>query len=353
MKNTNAKDKLVNKNYQRDKLFKKAINNMADEKIDNAIDLFEKALRLDPKNVDILLKLGYAKFHIEDYHDAIRIYDEILEIDVTNPDAWNLKALVYYKQKNYQKALNCVDKSIESDTTYGMAWYNKACFHSILNQITEAIDALKRSIEIDVKNAKKAVKDKDFMNVKIDEGFRRIVEVVVLESIRQGYHTIGAIVWTTFISKNEIENALLKLLKKGFIIKNEKRQGLQKIPIYDLIPEMAKKINTKKKLMSKIKEIPSAINNLKKLEKNIYSLKTAIEEENIPKTISQLEYFIDPTKYGQYMIEEFLEEHREMRLWRIRLEKSSIDYLHINKKKMCDILNEIEITITKRLRNKI
>jgi len=59
--------------------------------------------------------------------------------------------------------------------------------------------ALVRSIEIDVKNAKRAVKDKDFMNVRLEEGFKRIVEVVVIESLRQGYHTIGSIVWTTFL----------------------------------------------------------------------------------------------------------------------------------------------------------
>ena len=41
-------------------------------------------------------------------------------------------------------------------------------------------------------------RDKDFINVRIEEGFKRIEEVVVLESVRQGYHTLGAIVWTTF-----------------------------------------------------------------------------------------------------------------------------------------------------------
>ena len=87
----------------------------------------------------------------------------------------------------------------------------------MLNQIPESLDALVRSIEIDVKNAKRAVKDKDFMNVRLEEGFKRIVEVVVIESLRQGYHTIGSIVWTTFLDKEDV----LKCLDQT----NEKRLG--------------------------------------------------------------------------------------------------------------------------------
>ena len=38
-------------------------------------------------------------------------------------------------------------------------------------------------------------------------------EVVVLESVRQGYHTIGAIVWTTFLIFKHQQSALQNLKK--------------------------------------------------------------------------------------------------------------------------------------------
>ena len=238
---------LIDVDYNRKKLFKKGINLMADEKLEEAIDVFEQALRIEPDNVETLMKLGYARFHLEDYSESLKVYDKILEIDVTNPEAWNLKGLVHYEQKNYSKALDAVTKAIESDPTYGMALYNQACFLSLLNQVPEALEALKRSIEVDVKNARKSIRDKDFMNVRIEEGFKRIEEIVVLESIRQGYHTIGAIVWTTFLDKVDAETALRKLLEKGLIVQNEKRDGLSKIPIYDLAENIAEKIGKEKK----------------------------------------------------------------------------------------------------------
>ncbi|AJM92793.1 hypothetical protein NPIRD3C_1581 [Nitrosopumilus piranensis] len=346
---------LVDVDYNRKKLFKKGVNLMADEKLEEAIVVFEQALRIDPDNVETLLKLGYARFHIDDHNEALKVYDRILDIDVTNPEAWNLKGLVHYEQKNYSKALDSVEKAIETDPTYGMAWYNKACFLSLLNQVPESLEALKRSIEIDVKNARKSIRDKDFVNVRIEEGFKRIQEVVVLESIRQGYHTLGSIVWTTFLDKKDAETALRKLLEKGLIVQNEKRDGLSKIPIYDLAPNVAEKMGKEKKGLFGItrKRLPKPVKNLKELSQAIQDAREAIEEENAEKAIEIFDEFVDPKKSGEQMIENFFDEHREIRLWKIRLKDRGDDYIAENKEKMLMLFGNVEVTITKKLRNEI
>jgi len=346
---------LVDPDYNRKKLFKKGVNLMADEKLEEAAVIFEQALRIEPNNIETLMKLGYTRFHLEEYNDALKIYDKVLEIDVTNPEAWNLKALVHYEQKNYSKALDAVEKAVESDPTYGMAWYNKACFLSLVNQVPESLEALKRSIEIDVKNARKSIRDKDFTNVRIEEGFKRIEEVVVLESIRQGYHTLGAIVWTTFLDKANADNAIRKLLEKGLIVQHEKRDGLSKIPVYDLTADVAERMGKERKGLFGItkKQLPKPVKNLKELSQAIQSVREAIEEENVEKTIEIFEEFIDPSKSGEQMIEQFFEEHREIRLWKIRLKDRGVDYLIDNKSKMLNLFDNIEVTITKKLRNEI
>ena len=346
---------LVNPDYNRMKLFKKGINLMADEKLDDAVVIFEEALRIDPENIETLMKLGYARFHLDDHSEALRVYDKILEIDVANPEAWNLKGLVHYEQKKYSKALDAVEKAIESDPTYGMAQYNKACFLSLLNQVPESLEALKHAIEIDVKNARRSIRDNDFRNVRIEEGFKRIQEVVVLESIRQGYHTIGAIVWTTFLDRVDAEKALKKLLEKGLIIQNEKRDGLSKIPIYDLAANIAEKIGKGKKGLFGItrKTLPKPIKNLKQLSQAIQSVRESIEEKDVEKTMEVFEEFIDSSKSGEQMIENFFDEHREIRLWKIRLKDRGENYLIENKDKMLELFDHIEITVTKKLRNEI
>ncbi len=345
--------KLADPNYSRNKHYKKGISLMADEKMEDAVRAFEDALRIDPGHVDSLLKLGYTRFHMGDLAGALDSYNKVHEIDVTNADAWNLKGLIYYKQKNYEKALECVEKAIESDPTDSMSWYNKACYHSLLNQIPEAIEGLKRSIEIDVKNAKKAVKDKDFENIKADEGYRRVVEVVVLESIRQGYHKVGQIVWTTMLGKNEVEDAARKLVEKGLITRIEKSFGLQKTEEYEIVPELAEKIGVEKKGLfgATRKAQPLVIQHLKEISESLQNTKTAIEKNDVKEVISCLDVFIDPAKRGGQMIEYFFEEHREMRLYKARLTDKGVDYLQANKNKMIELLDHIEMQVTKRLRS--
>ena len=346
---------LIDVDFNRNKLFSKGINRMADEKLEDASHLFEMILRINPSDVDALLKLGYCRFHLEDYSESMRAYDKVLDIDVTNADAWNLKSLVFYERKVYGKALDSADKAIDSDPTFGMAWYNRSCYLSLLNQIPESLDALVRSIEIDVKNAKRAVKDKDFMNVRLEEGFKRIVEVVVIESLRQGYHTLGSIVWTTFLDSEDVIKCLTRLMKRGLVVKHEKRQVWSTIDTYDLVPEIANKIGTIKRGMLGIpsKSLPKPVKNLKNLAEAIQLIKSSIEEEELEKTIEYCNLFVDPTKCGQEMIDDFLEEHREVRLFKIRLKDKGIDFLQDNQKKMLAMFDNMEMAVTKKLRSNL
>ncbi len=101
------------------------------------------------------------------------------------------------------------------------------------------------------------------------------------------------------------------------------------------------------------KTLPKPIKNLKELGQAIQSVKESIEEEDIEKTIENFEIFIDPTKSGEQMIEIFFDEHREIRLWKIRLKDRGVDYLIDNKEKMLSLFDNIDGTVTQKLRSEI
>jgi hypothetical protein len=92
---------------------------------------------------------------------------------------------------------------------------------------------------------------------------------------------------------------------------------------------------------------------LKEISQAIQSVREAIEDEDGKKTMEIFEVFIDPTKSGEQMIEQFFEEHREIRLWKIRLKDRGADYLIENKARMLNLFDNVEVTITKKLRNEI
>ena len=53
------------------------------------------------------------------------------------------------------------------------------------------------------------------------------------------------------------------------------------------------------------------------------------------------------------MIEHFFEEHREIRLYKIRISDRGIEYLQANKQKILELLDNIEMNVTKKLRNQV
>tara|TARA_B100000953_G_C17668571_1_gene307922 strand:- start:2 stop:445 length:444 start_codon:yes stop_codon:yes gene_type:complete len=142
-------------------------------------------------------------------------------------------------------------------------------------------------------------------------------------------------------------------MTKGLVVKHEKRQVWSTIDTYDLVPEIANKIGTVKRGMLGIpsKSLPKPTKSLKNLAEAIQLIKSSIEEEAVEKTIEYCNLFVDTEKCGQEMIDDFLEEHREVRLIKIRLKDKGVDFLQDNKKKILGMFENMEISVTKKLRN--
>lgn len=332
--------------FQKRDLYKKGLNHMSNDKMLDAIRSFELALRVDPQYVDAWVKKGYAHFHSGEYTVAVSAYDKALEIDVNNADAWNLKGLAYYKMKNYDKAIECCEKAIDIDPNDGMSWYNKACYMTLIGKVDDGLEALKRSIEIDIQNARKAVKDRDFENARAEEGFRRIIEVVVLESIRQGYDYVGKIVWVTGIEKIEVEDAIMRLSMKGLLTRREKRNITGMEEYFELTKEIADKVGATKKVgIFGKKEVSAPMQQLKDISDVLGRAREAIEKGDLDATKKYFEELISPTKHGSAMIEQFFDEHRDLRLAQIRLRDKGQEYLNANKSVLVDMISRIDMKI--------
>jgi len=336
-------------------LYKKGINQMASEKLEEAIHNFDLALRIDPTYVDAWIKKGYCHFHMDDYALAVASYDKALEVDVNNAEAWNMKGLAYYRMKNYEKAIECCEKAIDVNPNEGMAWYNKACYLSLTGKIDEALDALKRAIEIDISYAKKAVKDRDFENARGEIVFRRIIEVVILEAVRVGYEVVGKMVWITGMDREDIEEAINNLLLKGLIIRKEKRGlGLGKEEYYALAKQLAEKIGIEKErpFGDPRKDVSGPVLQFKDLSEHIAKTKHAVEKGDLANTSSSISTLIEPREFGNILIENFFEEHKDLRIYHIRMKDRGQDYLNANKSNIIELLSNIEANVNQKIRRR-
>ena len=332
---------------QKRELYKKGIEQMANEKLEDAIRSFELAIRIDPNYVDAWIKKGYAHFHLGEYTVAISCYDKALDIDLNNAEAWNLKGLAYYEMRNYDQAIIACDKAVDIDPNDAMSWYNKACYLTLVSRVDEGMEALKRSIEIDISNAKKAVRDRDFDNARAEEGFQRIIEVVVLESIRQGYDYVGKIVWVTGMNREEVEAAMERLSMKGLTRKIEKKSFTNKEEYYEIASEIADKVGVTKRsgFFGKTKEVYAPLQQLKDISEVLERARNSVEKGDLNGTIESFDELINPAKHGAAMIEQFFDEHRDLRLFQIRLKDKGQEYLNSHRSDLIKLISDIDIKV--------
>ncbi|MGD1835286.1 MAG: tetratricopeptide repeat protein [Nitrososphaeraceae archaeon] len=338
-----SKEKLSVTDIQKYDLYNKGINHMSNEKLSDAIRSFDLALRLDPYFVNGWIKKGYSHFHLSEFTVSISCYDKALDIDINNPEAWNLKGLSYYRMNNLDKAIESCEKAIDIDHSNGMSWYNLACYLVLDGQVDDGLEALKRAIEIDISYAKRAVRDRDFENAKAEAGFRRIVEVVVLESVRHGYDYAGKIIWVTGMDKADVDDALLNLSMKGLLIKQEKKNLFSKEQYYELSKDIASKVGTMKRSgFGRSKVVSPPVQQLKDISELLGKAKDSIELGNVQETMSHFEKLINPSVHGSTMIEKFFNEHRDLRLFQNRLRDKGQEYLNTHKSDFLNLISEID-----------
>jgi hypothetical protein len=343
--------KITEDDIKKVNLYNKGVNKMAEEKFEDAIRCFDLSLRIDPFFVDSLIKKGYSYFHLKQYNLAITIFDRVLEIDINNPDVWNMKGLVFYKSKNYEKAIECCEKAIDFNPNNSMAWYNYACYLTLHGRATQGMEALKKSIELDIANAKKAVKDRDFVNARMEEDYKRIIEVVILESVRQGNDHLGKIIWVTGLDRDEIQDATTRLANKGLLVKNVKKTFTGKDEQYELTKELISKIgvekrNTQSKPLETKKDVFFSTQQLKDISAILYEASESSERGDLNSLVQNIDKLLNPVLHGTLILDNFFEDHRELRLFNSRLRERGQEYLNLNK----DEISKFMLDLDKKMR---
>jgi tetratricopeptide (TPR) repeat protein len=294
-----------------------------------------------------LIKKGYSHFHLKQYNLAIAIFDKVLEIDISNPEVWNMKGLVFYKSKNYEKAIECCEKAIDFNPNDSMAWYNYACYMTLDGRATKGMEALKKSIELDIANAKKAVKDRDFINARMEEDYKRIIEVVILESVRQGNDHLGKIIWVTGLDREEIKEATTRLANKGLLIKHVKKTFSGQDEQYELTKELISKIgvekrNAQSKTLENKKEVFFSTQQLKDISALLYEASEAAERGDFNSLVQNIDKLLNPILHGTLILDNFFEDHRELRLFNSRLRERGQEYLNLNKEEISKFMLDLD-----------
>jgi tetratricopeptide (TPR) repeat protein len=113
-----------------------------------AIECFDKAIEINPNDVNIWNSKGTAFHYLSKYQQAIECFDKAIEVNPNDADAWSAKGHSLNNLKKYHQAIECFDKAIEINPNDADAWYSKGVAFDYLIKHTEAIECYEKALAI-------------------------------------------------------------------------------------------------------------------------------------------------------------------------------------------------------------
>ena len=117
-------------------------------KIGEAIDYYNKAIRLKPDFAETFYNRGLAFKNLSQYQRAIEDYNEAIRLKPVYAEAYNNRGNVYLALGQYQRAFEDFNKAIRLKPDYGDAYNNRGLAYTKLGQYQRAIEDYDKTIRL-------------------------------------------------------------------------------------------------------------------------------------------------------------------------------------------------------------
>jgi len=103
-------------------------------KYEDAFENYDRALTLDPENLNIWDAKGVTYSHLKEYERALECFDKLLAIRPDDLSALNNKGTVLYDLERYEEALEYFNRAFEINPNFQEAKKNRQITARILNE---------------------------------------------------------------------------------------------------------------------------------------------------------------------------------------------------------------------------
>jgi tetratricopeptide (TPR) repeat protein len=119
---------------------------------EEALDSFNKAIELEPKELLIRMSYGDTLIQLGRYDEALASFDKAIELDYDNLIAWIEKGKALSSLERYDEALQSFNKAIELDSKNVLAWCSQIEMLVNLKRYDEALESINKAIELESNN---------------------------------------------------------------------------------------------------------------------------------------------------------------------------------------------------------
>ncbi|MDO9537133.1 MAG: tetratricopeptide repeat protein [Thermoplasmata archaeon] len=113
-----------------------------------AVECFDKALEINPKLATAHSGRGLGLTHLKRYSEALGSHDEAIKID-NSPVGWNNRGNTLIRMgAPVKEAIESYTRALDADENYEIAWFNKGKAELMNDDIPEAIKSLTRAVEL-------------------------------------------------------------------------------------------------------------------------------------------------------------------------------------------------------------
>jgi tetratricopeptide (TPR) repeat protein len=113
-----------------------------------SIDCFERALKINPRDVQSWFGKGISLVQLERRKEALECFDRAIEINPLKWDVWTSKGLVLNQLGRMMEALDCYDNALELNSRDEQLWTHRGESSERLGRFEEALDCFTNALEI-------------------------------------------------------------------------------------------------------------------------------------------------------------------------------------------------------------
>ena len=141
-----------NENFDIQKNLNLALENIQKKNFSEAINLYEKILKVVPNNFDANLNLGTIFAENNNLKKASELWTKAIEINPNVADAHNNLASLYMRLGENDKALTYIKNAIKINPKFSLAYNNLGMLNNIVGKFDEAKKNFLEAIQAEPKN---------------------------------------------------------------------------------------------------------------------------------------------------------------------------------------------------------